>query len=199
MIKAKFTFRLDKKAFLKEMGNSKNRIVVQRKSKPILQRRVDEAFRELNQSFEDHPVTQEIAAGINASNISGTLSNYGNLFSFIGFARNARPLDPIRKELSKRARLSSVSFKNGRLSANVSYPSLEKIFANTPLPWASDSWARRIERGLAGFGSYLVKPSQSSRSGIAIQSNHTIRGGRFKNTSYLSKMFTQFRKGLGRK
>ena len=35
--------------------------------------------------FLNHPVTIEIKGGIDASNISGTLSGITNLYSFIGF------------------------------------------------------------------------------------------------------------------
>ena len=47
------------------------------------------------QEFLNHNVTKEINLGPNAENISGTLSGYGNLFSFIGFEKGDDPIKPI--------------------------------------------------------------------------------------------------------
>ena len=57
--------------------------------------------KELISDFNRHPVTVEIEAGPRASNTSGTLGGYGNLFSYIGFNESDRPTDAIRNQLSK--------------------------------------------------------------------------------------------------
>ena len=61
-------------------------------------RRVQEKFLK---NFEGHPVTQEIAGGPNATNISGTLGGIGNLLSYIGFQSGDKPLDVVRTLLQK--------------------------------------------------------------------------------------------------
>ena len=43
-------------------------------------------------SFESHPITKELNAGIHASNTSGTLGGYGNLRTFMGFSSNPIPI-----------------------------------------------------------------------------------------------------------
>ena len=45
----------------------------------------------LFQEFKSHPVTREIEGGPTASNSSGTLGGYGNLFTFIGFPFGSAP------------------------------------------------------------------------------------------------------------
>ena len=50
----------------------------------IVQDKFNAIKNQLIQEFLNHPITQEIKAGPNASNSSGTLNGKGNLFSFIG-------------------------------------------------------------------------------------------------------------------
>ena len=51
-------------------------------------------------AFDNHEVTKEIAAGPKASNTSGTLGGYGNLFSFIGFDAGSDPITPVKEVLN---------------------------------------------------------------------------------------------------
>jgi hypothetical protein len=179
------------------MGQGRNRSIVEAQAVPLVQEVVEVAQRQLQEEFEEHAVTQELDAGIHADNLSGTLDgSYGNLFSYIGFKRGDHPTEVIRRELSKKSKVK-VNFTGGRFKISMLGPSRDKIYSKTPLPWASDSWARRIEVGIAGFGRYLLKNSASSRSGIAIQTEKQIRGGRFRNVSYLTKMFRRFYAQLG--
>ena len=53
------------------------------------------------QDFNSHPVTKEIEAGPNSSNISGTLGGTGNLFTYIGFSSGSKPIEPLRKTLEE--------------------------------------------------------------------------------------------------
>ena len=64
------------------------------------------------QEFEMHPVTIEIDAGPNASNTSGTLGGYGNLFSFIGFEQGTDPLAKVRSALEKTI-VTKLKYKDG--------------------------------------------------------------------------------------
>ena len=49
-----------------------------------------------------------------------------------------------------------------------------------------------IETGLSGLGRYLNIESDSSRSWGGIQSQSQVRGGRFKNTKYISEILNNF-------
>ena len=76
---------------------------------------------------------------------------------------------------------------------NITLPTAQQIFSITPLPWATGrSWAQGIEVGISGLG-YLLRKNKG-RSGAAIQSRVKVRGGRFKNTSYISAFIKKYRK-----
>lgn len=190
----KFSFNI--KQFEIEMSKGSNRRVMEAAIFPLVQEILLAEMEVLKENFESHPVTREIDAGPNAHNISGTLNGTGNLFTFIGFERGSKPLDAIRAELNKDPVLVSVKYNRGRVSGTFRGPSKNDLFKVTPLPWATDSWARRIEKGLAGFGQYLLKGGAGSRSGGAIQVNNKVRTGRFKNRSYISRMLSDFYKSI---
>jgi len=61
--------------------------------------------------FNAHPVTKEIEAGPTASNSSGTLGGYGNLFSFIGFRSGSQPVAPLRELISTVVKTNQIAKK----------------------------------------------------------------------------------------
>lgn len=81
------------------------------------------------------------------------------------------------------------------MKLTITIPSAQDIFAATPLPWAPGiSWANRIEAGLSGLGQYLNTYSDKSRSGAGVQTDNKIRGGRFKNSPYISSFINRWNK-----
>jgi hypothetical protein len=158
----------------------------------IIQSEFSKVKSEILQEFNQHPITVEIEGGIYATNISNTLSGITNLFSFIGFEANDKPIEPIRNLLEK-----STMRKNYGRRSQISYtfeiPTAKDIFLSTPLPWAvGRSWAKGIEQGLSGLGYYLKK-TQNSRSGLGIQSQKIIRPQyRFKNIQYISALINKY-------
>ena len=148
--------------------------------------------------FLNHPVTQEIKGGINASNISGTLNNITNLYSFIGFDEGTDPIEPIEQLLEKSNYRIMYNSNSGESTVIFDIPTAAQIFAITPMPWAvGRSWARGIETGISGLGYYLKKV-KNSRSGLGIQSTiEQVRtGASFKNTKYISDLINRFSKDL---
>jgi hypothetical protein len=146
--------------------------------------------------FLSHPVTEEIKAGPNASNTSGTLGGgSGNLFSFIGFDSGSDPIDSIEKLLLSTAFTFSKLGKNS-VNFSIYIPSAQEIFSITPMPWATGrSWAKGIETGISGLGYYLLKNTDSSRSGLGIQSPRKVRKkSKFKNTQYISALIKKYEK-----
>jgi hypothetical protein len=149
----------------------------------------------LLESFEKHPVTIEIAGGVSASNLSGTLNGIGNLFTYIGFTAGSKPLTPIR-ELLQHYEISYHHIKT-KTVITITAPTKEDIFRATPMPWATGrSWAKGIERGISGLGRYLSQPSTNSRSGKGLQVKGRLRTGRFNNTSYLSSLLNKYYKNI---
>lgn len=159
----------------------------------IIERKFRSMKREMIADFKSLPVTKEILAGPRSSNISGTLGGYGNLFSFIGFESNSQPIKPIIALLETTNIIFTKIRPNGSTKVSVILPSPQDIFQVTPLPWATGiSWAERIEVGLSGLGFYLSEKSSYSRSGTGIQSEEKVRGGRFKNTPYISSFLKKW-------
>ena len=164
---------------------------------------VEKSFRRAFQSkknqmiaeFMNHPVTLELQGGIEAKNISGTLSGITNLYSFIGFAEGDKPIEPILRQLES-TNFSMVRAAGNKLEFRVNLPKAKDIFDVTPMPWASGrSWAKGIETGISGLGYYLKKES-NSRSGLGVQStSRRVRNNaKFKNTSYISTILKRYEK-----
>lgn len=155
----------------------------------------DQIKKEMIQDFQNHPVTQEILAGPTASNTSGTLGGYGNLFAFIGFEKSSNPIQPILNLLEK-SRIEYTKATKTGATFTIILPNKTDIFKETPMPWAfGRSWAEGIERGISGLGKFLYTDSaETSRSGEGIQSKGVIKGGKFKPTSYISALLKEYEK-----
>ena len=166
--------------------------------KNIINKEFEKIKAKLILNFEKHPITQEIDAGPNALNSSGTLGGVGNLFSYIGFEKGSKPTQVIKNLLMSGTGLTSIIFKkDGSALTRVFYPTPDEIFKATPLPWAQGrSWAEGIERGLSGFGYYLSIESNISRSGHGIQSKNNVRPGKFQNTKYITSIIREFEKDI---
>lgn len=152
--------------------------------------------------FERHPVTKEIQGENYSDNISGTLGGYGNLFTFIGFELGDRPTDTIL-ELFKSIKITH-NLLNDTLFLRISYPSPEDVWMITPMPWQNGrSWAKGIESGISGLNYYLLKSSDSSRSGRGLQSDEKVRGYmRYMPTQYITTLLKKYRtkfSSLGKK
>ena len=119
----------------------------------------------------------------------------GNLFSFIGFDSGSDPTDSIEKLLLSTAFTFSKLGKNS-VNFSIYIPSAQEIFSITPMPWATGrSWAKGIETGISGLGYYLLKNTDSSRSGLGIQSPRKVRKkSKFKNTQYISALIKKYEK-----
>lgn len=158
----------------------------------IIREEFEKVKKEILNDFNTHPVTVEIEGGIYASNISNTLSGVTNLFSFIGFEANDRPIDPVRNLLQQSTMRKNIG-RRGLISYTFEIPTTKDIFLITPLPWAvGRSWAKGIEEGLSGLGYYLKK-TQNSRSGLGVQSQKIIRPQyRFRNIKYISDIMNKY-------
>jgi hypothetical protein len=164
----------------------------------IVQREVEKEKSLFRTNFESHPVTQELDAGENASNNSGTLGGYGNLFSFLGFNRGSNPTAPVKSLIQKIALDRNVQTAKAGFKIKIIIPSKEEFAAVARLPWESGrSWLLDIERGISGLGAYLFGRFEASRSGSGIQSKFNYSGRRFQNVKYFSEMYSKFLKRLG--
>jgi hypothetical protein len=201
-MRPKVTFSTNKGAFKKDIINSMSKLNDPNAFKRELEtgngknlfKEFEKLKQEMIKNFLNHPVTKEISDGPNGTNSSGTLGGYGNLFTFIGFNKSDRPIDPI-VELLSQTNFNCSRMVRGVINITVEIPSRDQIFRATPLPWAPGiSWAQKIEIGMSGLGMYMNKNSSKSRSGAGIQTQSNIRGGRFTNTQYITAFLNHWTK-----
>lgn len=176
--------------------------IISQQLRPIIDERIRDAQKQMVEEFEDHPVSQEIWAGNDASNTSGLLGGYGNLFSFIGFDAGDDPISPISFIL-RRTIPFSVKNLNGKGAFLISMntPSQEEIYTEAQVAWMGGrSWLDGIERGIAGLNKYLYDEAglDKSRSDTGIQSRNELRGVTQGRTKYVSQILSDFRKRLSR-
>jgi hypothetical protein len=187
--------KINKRLIQKEIFNNR---AVKKMVRDIVKAEVEKEKILFRADFESHPVTQELEGGENASNNSGTLGGYGNLFSFLGFNKGTNPTSPV-KSLIQSIRIDrnvQTSIKGFKIKVNI--PSKEEFAAITPMPWEGGrSWLLDMERGISGLGAYLYGRFAESRSGRGIQSKYNYSNRAFRNVKYFSQMYTKFLKRIG--
>lgn len=176
----------------------------QARVKGIASKKADMARTEILSRFNNHAVTKEIESGPTSKNISGLLGGYGNLFSYIGFHHNARPISLLRKLLEQiRVLKIDRTFKNkGYLfvqNIRIRYPSQKEVMALSQMPWEPKSWVYGIEKGIDGFGYYMNTRFRQGRSKHGLQAEHRVNDIWFKTTKYLPSFLLEGLKILKRK
>ncbi|HIL25947.1 MAG TPA: hypothetical protein EYG21_00915 [Nitrospinaceae bacterium] len=175
----------------------------------VIKRRVAGLKGVTMQEFDRHPVTKEIQAGANSTNVSNTLGGKGNLFTFIGFYNSTDPIGPVREVLKSNLNLvSRQKAKRGTKGVEfyryqLTIPTLESFRLVARMPWESgNSWVIGVERGISGFSNYMYftrgggRFSGSSRSGKALQSKKAINAGTFSPTLYMTEILNNYRNRL---
>jgi hypothetical protein len=186
---------INKKRIQKEIFNNR---AVKRKVLEIVQTEVAKEKALFRQNFESHPVTQEIDGGESASNVSGTLGGYGNLFSFLGFSKGSNPTTPVKFLIQSISLDKNVRVKNEGFQLKIKIPSKEQFGAVSKMPWEGGrSWLLDIERGISGLGAFLYGRFLGSRSGGGIQSKYNYSNKRFRNVKYFSEMYSKFIRNIG--
>ena len=200
---------INKSVFRKEMNKAlrsrEAQAAVYREAKKVF----DAEVAVLVSEYENHPVTKEIQAGEDATNRSGTLGGYGNLFSFIGFDHNrGDPTTPVKRLIltsSSLLKTKPIITKTSRGITNFEFrcviPSKDDISNVSRMPCESGrSWVFAIESGISGLSHYIYRKFiKGSRSGRAIQSdNKYISGIVYRPVSYMSALLTKFKSRLVR-
>lgn len=185
--------------FEREVAKALSSKPMQNKAYVIAQERLNNAQREMSEEFEAHPVTKEIDGGKDSANLSGTLGGYGNLFTFIGFSSESNPMSSIRKYLQQTSsvlRQPTIRRKQAfvDMTFRIKVPTLEGVESVSPSPWSGRSWAREVERGISGFGSYMNSNSSlsKSRSGQGLQLDNELRAMAYRPIRYMSSILQKF-------
>ena len=189
--------KINKKLIQKEIFSNR---AVKKMVRDIVEREVEKEKTLFRADFESHPVTQELEGGENASNISGTLGGYGNLFSFLGFNNGANPTTPVKLLIQTILLDRNVKTTSNGFQIKVNIPSKEEFAAVSRLPWEGGrSWLIDMERGISGLGSFLYGRFNASRSGGGIQSRYKYSNRTFRPVKYFSQMYNKFIRRLGAK
>lgn len=187
--------KINKKAIEKAIFTNRT---VKKLVRDIIEKEVEKEKILFRTNFESHPVTQELESGENASNSSGTLGGYGNLFSFLGFNRGANPTSPIKSLIRNIKVENNVQSSAKGFKVRLNIPSKEDFANITPMPWESGrSWLLDMERGISGLGAYLYGRFNASRSGSGIQSKYKYSNRTFRPVKYFSEIYNKFLKRLG--
>jgi len=187
--------KINKKSINDKIFNNR---VVKQKLTEIVNIEIEKQKLILLSDFAAHPVTQELQAAENATNISSTLGGYGNLFSFIGFFKGTDPISPVLALLNTISlKKNGVKFSNGVYQFKISVPSKEELGAVTRMPWeAGRSWLFDMEKTISGLGSYLYAASEASRSGTGIQTKNKSFSRSFRGVKYFNTMYNKFLKKI---
>lgn len=211
--------RLSNNFFIEIDKQVLNSAAVQKQASLIAENKFNAAKQQMIAEFENHPVSQEIASGplgpnsqyINGVNNQG---NGNNLFSFIGFESNERPIDDVISFLEQSINITkkpNLNYKKNLYRFRVRYPTVkdDQLSKAAPMPrGTSINWLYAIERGISGINSYYFdrkKTFASSESGPAFQAQtkrgEPIRlrsGARFKTVrNYFTGIINKFVKKLG--
>ena len=161
----------------------------------------NKAKEDLLSEFENHPVTREIAGGVDASNLTKTITGQGNLFTFIGFNEGYDPIAPVYTLLNLGTSLRKSGARVVRRGKNayvyhiINMPSQRQLISVSPMPWEPGSWLFKIERGISGLGYYIYKNYiRASRSGRGIQSEYKVANSIFNRTKYMTTILNNFQK-----
>lgn len=166
---------------------------------------VDEARDRAIEKINDHEITQEILGQQESENFSGTLGGKGNLWGFIGFHFNSKPisklLDVFRKSIKMKSKTPTVSINGTRINFKfrVYVPSLKQIYEATPMPWAESgrSWVEGISEGIGGLSHFLYhRKFKGSRSLAGIQSKNTVREEDFSPEEYIKPILEELKEEL---
>jgi hypothetical protein len=176
--------------------------VVKEAAFELAESKLESAKNNLLNNFNSHPVTQEIEAGESASNISGTLGGYGNLFSFIGFQSGSNPVEIVRDLINKIRIIKSSYIKPDANGSTISFglraPKISQFENETPMPWAGGrSWLTSIEKGISNFN-YFISKKLLGRSGGGVQSDSRIRESSYVSTPYFTRMYSDFFKKINK-
>jgi hypothetical protein len=187
--------KINKKSIQKAIFTNRN---VKKFVRDTVQAKVEKEKALFRADFESHPVTQEIDGGEDASNSSGTLGGYGNLFSFLGFNRGTNPTSPVKSLIQSIRVDRNVQTTTTGFKIKVNIPSKDEFAAVTPMPWEGGrSWLLDMERGISSLGAYLYGRFNSSRSGSGIQSKYRYSNRVFRPVKYFSQMYNKFIIRLG--
>lgn len=183
-------FRVDEKAVKQRLDEMLHqRQDVQSKATSIVNNVFNRAKESLLEDFLNSPITQEIKAGNQASNLSDTLNGEGNLFAFLGFWEGQDPTWDL-EDLLHKITVRKTSNRSGVINFRIeNLPTKDTIKTATPMNWGTQSWALSIEdgdfRGGADVAHFVFKSWENARS----QEGFQVKGYEYSEDSFNPKPY----------
>ena len=152
----------------------------------------------LLRDFNNHPITQELKAGPESSNISNTLEGSGNLFAFLGFYNTEVPTLQLENLLEDISIKRTVRRKNIFYFKILNVPDKGSIAGATQMTWGSGtSWAYAVENGEfngdAELSHFIFKTYGGSRSKEGFQIQEEYSEDQFQPKSYMTEILSKFK------
>lgn len=170
---------------------------IQEKAKQIVDNVFYRAHQALMKDFFEHEITQELKTGNDASNSSGTLNGYGNLFTFLGFMVGEDPTFEL-EELLQRINIQKTTSRNGFIYFRVNnIPTQSQIAKASKMTWGNRSWALAVESGRfdgdALLSHFVFKSWDKARSLEGFQvKGYEYSDETFKPRKYMTEILENF-------
>ena len=195
--------KVDKSRILEKLTNNPH--FVQKgwiKAEKIINKKFNKAKDIFFRDFAEHEVTKEIVAGPGASNSSGLLGGYGNLFSFFGFNDGEDPISDVTFYMQTQFHVIKGSYRAKQWNFRISMPDKEEVenfvVKKYGADYTTESWIRGVEKGYSGLNYYLPYYG-IGRSGGGTQNKNPVRELNFSTTKYLSVMIDGFKRNIKKK
>jgi len=196
---ANFSLKIDYEAIKKEFNKQlDSNTEILRAVEDIAQKGFKKVHAALLRDFNNHPITQELKAGPQATNISNTLDDDGNLFAFLGFYDSDNPTRPI-ENLLENISIRRTIRRNGFFYFRIdNIPDKASISEATQMVWGSGtSWAYAVENGDfngdAELSHFIFKTYDTSRSKEGIQVKGEYSEDEFKPKPYMTEILSKFK------
>jgi len=202
---------------IKEISDKSEALGLRAVVQDIAKEKFDAAVEGMKEDFEDSAITQEIDAGVDAPNMSGTLRGApGNLFSFIGFPAGdgKEYTDPIREILDPsnangpKLQYVGKDFRGQRIrfTFKAQAPKEKAVWAVTLYPpdWGvgNMSWAEDIEGVIPGLKRFMEEKGWGrSLGGLQAKGDIKDRSSDYvaPTNGYIKAIFARFLARLDRK
>lgn len=151
----------------------------------------------LTQQIENHPVSKELRAGVTASNTSGTLGGYGNLYTFLG-GFEGDVVSRIVSNILVKAQLGRERVYNNEARKEILFTKelnvpLESI--DETLTFENRGVIDAVENGVGNFSHFVYsrKRLKESRTGHGLQSEKSVRTQQFVPTEWIGSLLRQLK------
>jgi len=186
-------------------SNPQAQRILVKQVRPLIKLDFEAKKEQFLQTFDEHPVSQEISEGPGAfSRVPELANSGGNLFSLLGFYKEQNPIAALREYLKDNVVLYKTGagkLKGDKITFDTpvyapSEDEVNQVMASQPesqLEWTGRSFTDLLRRGISGLPQYLFDLTRDfsqvpSRSGPAIQVKGNLRNTNVGPIPYVKEL-----------